>query len=41
MTQGRHLDWGEARVAVLDCAVLGLASLLTYWLVTHGLTRIH
>jgi uncharacterized membrane protein YccC len=41
MTQGRHLDWGEARVAVLDAAVLGLACLLTYWLVTHGLTRIH
>ena len=28
-------------MAVLDCAVLALASVLSYWLVTHGLARVH
>jgi len=28
-------------MAVLDCAVLGLASVFSYWLVAHGLARVH
>ena len=41
MAQRRRLSAAEVRVAVLDCAVLALASVLTYWLVTHGLARLH
>lgn len=41
MAQERRLTAAEVRVAVLDCAVLALASVLSYWLVTHGLARVH
>lgn len=41
MAPGRRLSAAEVRVAVLDCAVLALASVLSYWLVTHGLARVH
>jgi hypothetical protein len=32
MAQRRRLGAAEVRVAVLDCAVLALASVLAYWL---------
>lgn len=41
MARGGRLSAAEVRVAVLDCAVLALASVFTYWLVTHGLARVH
>lgn len=34
MTQLRRLSRAELQAAVLDCAVLGVACLFTYWLVT-------
>jgi len=41
MTQGRPRSAAEVRVAVLDCTVLALASVFSYWLVAHGLARVH
>ena len=41
MAQERHLTWAEVRVAVLDCGVLAIACLVTYWLATYVLSRIH
>lgn len=45
MSQGSHrltrLTWAESRRAVLNCSVLGIACLITYWLVTSLLSRIY
>ncbi len=41
MSQGsRRLTWAETRVAVMECAVLAVASLATYWLVAGLLSRV-
>jgi Fusaric acid resistance protein-like len=37
----RRVTLPEARVAVADCVLLTAACLLTYWLVTQVLTRVH
>ena len=41
MAQTRHPDWPAVTVAVLDCGVLAIACLLSYWLVTYLLARLH
>jgi len=41
MRQSGRLSWPQARSAVVECVVLGLACLLTYWLATHLLSRVH
>jgi uncharacterized membrane protein YccC len=41
MARRRHLSWAEVEVAVVDCGVLAIACLLSYWLVTYLLARIH
>jgi chromate transport protein ChrA len=41
MVQGRHLDWAGTRVAILECAMLGLASVAAYRVVTHLLSRVY
>ena len=41
MAQTRRLDWPAVTVAVLDCGVLAIACLLSYWLVTYLLARLH
>jgi hypothetical protein len=33
--------WPQVRAAVVECAVLGAACLLTYWLATDLLSRVH
>lgn len=40
MVPGRRLSRADVSVAILDCGVLAIASLLAYWLVTYGLSRI-
>jgi uncharacterized membrane protein YccC len=40
MGNGAMISRGEARVAVLDAALLGLACLVAYWVETHLLARI-
>jgi len=34
-------SWPQARTAVVECVVLGVACLVTYWLATHLLSRAH
>src|ERR1700728_5312588 len=34
-------SWPQARTAVVECVVLAVACLLTYWLATHLLSRVH
>jgi uncharacterized membrane protein YccC len=34
-------SWPQARTAVVECAVLAVACLITYWLATHLLSRVH
>jgi hypothetical protein len=41
MARERRLNRAEVRVAVLDCGVLAIACLVTYWLATYILSRIH
>jgi hypothetical protein len=41
MAQGRHLNLTAVTVAILDCGVLTIACLLSYWLVTYLLARLH
>lgn len=41
MTTLRRPSRAELQVAVLDCAALGAACLLSYWLVTRGEPRVH
>jgi uncharacterized membrane protein YccC len=36
----RRLSWSQARAAVLDFGVLAIACVITYWLVTHLLSRV-
>jgi uncharacterized membrane protein YgaE (UPF0421/DUF939 family) len=38
--RSRHLTWAETRAAVLDCTVLAVACLITYWLVTRLLSQV-
>jgi uncharacterized membrane protein YccC len=37
----RHLSWAEARVAILECGVLAVACLITYWLVADLLSDVY
>jgi hypothetical protein len=39
--QNGHPGRPQARGAVVECVVLAVASLLTYWLVTHLLSRVY
>jgi uncharacterized membrane protein YccC len=39
--QGDRRSWPQARTAVVECVVLAVACLLTYWLATHLLSRVH
>jgi len=41
MAARRRQGWPQARDAVLECVMLGVACLITYWLCTHLLTRVH
>jgi ABC-type thiamin/hydroxymethylpyrimidine transport system permease subunit len=41
MAQQHRLSWAQVRVAVLDCGVLAIACLATYWLSTYVLSPIH
>lgn len=41
MARERRLSWAQVRVAVLDCSVLAIACLATYWLTTYVLSRVH
>jgi len=41
MTSTRHLDRAEVRVAVLDCAVLAIACLVTYLVATTVLSHLY
>jgi hypothetical protein len=34
-------SWPQARTAVVECVVLAAACLITYWLATHLLSRVH
>jgi uncharacterized membrane protein YgaE (UPF0421/DUF939 family) len=34
-------SWPQARTALVECVVLGVACLITYWLATHLLSRVH
>src|SRR6202034_2016186 len=34
-------SWPQARTAVMECVVLAVACLVTYWLATHLLSRVH
>jgi uncharacterized membrane protein YccC len=36
-----RLSQAEVRVAVLDCGILGVACLVTYWLTTHLLSHVY
>jgi uncharacterized membrane protein YccC len=33
--------WAQARIAILDCSILAIASAITYWLVTSLLSRVY
>jgi uncharacterized membrane protein YccC len=40
----RRITWvtrAQARIAILDCSILAVASLITYWLVTSLLSRVY
>jgi Fusaric acid resistance protein-like len=37
----RRPSWPQARAAVVECVVLAVACLITYWLATHLLSRVH
>ena len=41
MTQRHRLSRAEVQAAVLDCTVLAVACLISYWLVTHLLSRFY
>lgn len=41
MAQKQRLSRAEVQVAVLDCTVLAVACLISYWLVTHLLSRVY
>lgn len=41
MSRARRPSWLEVRAAVLDCGVLAIACLVTYWLVTYLLSRLY
>lgn len=41
MRQSGRPGWPQARTAVVECAVLAIASLVTYWLVTSALSRVY
>ena len=34
-------SWPQARTAVVECVVLAVACLVTYWLATHLLSRVY
>jgi len=36
-----RLSWPQASTAVVECVVLAVACLVTYWLATHLLSRVH
>ena len=36
-----RLSWPQAGTAVVECVVLAVACLVTYWLATHLLSRVH
>ena len=38
---GHPPGWPQARTAVVECAVLAVACLITYWLVTSALSRVY
>jgi uncharacterized membrane protein YccC len=33
--------WAQARIAILDCSILAIATVITYWLVTSLLSRVY
>ena len=33
--------WAQARIAILECAVLAVACMITYWLTRNVLTRVY
>src|SRR6202167_3038591 len=39
--QSGRPSWAQARTAVVECAVLAVACLITYWLVTSALSRVY
>ena len=39
--RGVRRSWPQARTAVVECVVLAVACLITYWLATHVLSRVH
>ena len=39
--QSGRPSWPQARTAVVECVVLAVACLLTYWLATHLLSGVH
>jgi hypothetical protein len=39
--QSGRLSWPQARIAVAECVVLAVACLITYWLATDLLSRVH
>jgi uncharacterized membrane protein YccC len=39
--QSGRPSWPQARTAVVECVVLAVACLITYWLVTSALTRVY
>jgi uncharacterized membrane protein YccC len=39
--QSGRLSWPQSGTAVVECVVLALACLVTYWLATHLLSRVH
>jgi uncharacterized membrane protein YccC len=45
VSQDRHglrlATWAQARIAILECCVLAVACMVTYWLTTSLLTRVY
>jgi uncharacterized membrane protein YccC len=41
MARARRLNRAQVTVAVVDCGVLAIACLVTYWLATYVLSRVH
>jgi uncharacterized membrane protein YccC len=45
VSQDRHrlrlATWTQARIAILECGVLAIACMITYWLTTSLLTRVY
>ena len=41
MRQSGRPGWPQARTAVVECVVLAVACLITYWLVTSALSRVY